>query len=49
MKRKYENLIKSTDWQNQVLGIDRNSVTNNEHWLDEIMDAEADGCVSCFL
>ncbi|NLR91914.1 phosphoadenosine phosphosulfate reductase domain-containing protein [Flammeovirga agarivorans] len=49
-KRAYEKLYKSTDWQDAVLGEDnKRSTTSNASWLDELSDAEGDGCASCFI
>jgi len=47
LKRKY-NTNNQFDWKNQIIGVDR-SIENNEAWLDEITDAEQDGCASCFI
>ena len=49
MKAKYKNLKKATDWQDNILGIDDTKDTNNEFWLEELKDAEGDGCASCFI
>jgi len=49
MKSKYKNLKKATDWQNDILGISNVKDLNNEFWLDELKDAEGDGCASCFI
>ena len=49
MKAKYKNLKKDTDWQDNILGIDNSKDTDNEFWLEELKDAEGDGCASCFI
>ena len=49
MKAKYKKLKKATDWQDNILGIDDTKDTNNEFWLEELKDAEGDGCASCFI
>ncbi len=49
MKRKYQNLKKDTDWQNDILGVSKIKDLNNDFWLDELKDAEGDGCASCFI
>jgi len=49
MKAKYKNLKKDTDWQDNILGIDDAKDTDNEFWLEELKDAEGDGCASCFI
>ena len=40
---------KDTDWQDNILGIDAAKDTDNEFWLEELKDAEGDGCASCFI
>jgi 3'-phosphoadenosine 5'-phosphosulfate sulfotransferase (PAPS reductase)/FAD synthetase len=47
MKRRYENLQTKTSWQDDILGVKKNSADPN--WLDELLDAEGDGCASCFI
>lgn len=49
MKAKYIKLKTDTDWQDDILGISKNKDTNNLFWLDELKDAEGDGCASCFI
>ena len=49
MKRKYKNLKKDTDWQDDILGVKNAKDTNNPQWLQELEDAEGDGCASCFI
>ncbi len=49
MKAKYQNLKKDTDWQDNILGTSKSKDTNNDFWLDELKDAEGDGCASCFI
>jgi hypothetical protein len=49
MKRKYQNLKKDTDWQDDILGVSKIKDLNNDFWLDELKDAEGDGCASCFI
>jgi len=49
MKKKYKNLKKDTDWQDDILGINNIKDTSNPQWLDELEDAEGDGCASCFI
>jgi len=49
MKAKYKNLKKDTDWQDNILGVSKNKDTNNDFWLQELKDAEGDGCASCFI
>lgn len=46
MKRKYNNLQTKVSWQDDVMGIEKK---NGEDWLDELLDAEGDGCASCFI
>jgi len=49
MKAKYQNLKKDTDWQDNILGVSNKKDINNDFWLDELKDAEGDGCASCFI
>ena len=49
MKKKYKNLKKDTDWQDDILGVNKVKNTNNPQWLNELEDAEGDGCASCFI
>ena len=49
MKRRYKNLQKSTDWQDAVLGEKNEKPTLDKEWVDQLMDAEGDGCASCFI
>ena len=49
MKAKYKNLKKDTDWQDNILGLDNSKDADNEFWLEELKDAEGDGCASCFI
>lgn len=49
MKARYKNLKKDTDWQDSILGVDIDKDTDNEFWLEELKDAEGDGCASCFI
>lgn len=49
MKAKYKNMTTETDWQDNILGVEKNKDTNNDFWLQELKDAEGDGCASCFI
>ena len=49
MKKRYENLQTATSWQDEVLGVNKQKNTNDPSWLDELLDAEGDGCASCFI
>ncbi len=49
MKAKYANMESATDWQDNILGVSKNKDTNNDFWLQELKDAEGDGCASCFI
>lgn len=49
MKAKYKKRTTETDWQDNILGVSKSTDTNNEFWLDELKDAEGDGCASCFI
>lgn len=49
MKRRYENLQTKTSWQDDVLGVRKENKASDPNWLDELMDAEGDGCASCFI
>lgn len=49
MKAKYKNMTSETDWQDNILGVSKSKDTDNEFWLDELKDAEGDGCASCFI
>jgi 3'-phosphoadenosine 5'-phosphosulfate sulfotransferase (PAPS reductase)/FAD synthetase len=49
MKRKYKNLEKSTDWQNEILGTQESKGLGSPDWIDELLEAESDGCASCFI
>lgn len=49
MKTKYANLESPTDWQDNILGVSKTKDTNNDFWLQELKDAEGDGCASCFI
>jgi len=49
MKAKYKNLKTDTDWQNDILGVSNVKNLDNDFWLDELKDAEGDGCASCFI
>jgi len=49
MKAKYKNRTTATDWQDNILGVSKSKDTNNDFWLDELKDAEGDGCASCFI
>lgn len=49
MKRRYEKMETATSWQDEILGEKKIKNTNNSDWLDELIDAEADGCASCFI
>lgn len=47
MKRRFNNLQTSTSWQDEILGIKKDK--NESEWLEELLDAEGDGCASCFI
>ncbi len=52
IKRKYENLVKPTDWQKQVLGevkINPLELEKNKEWLETIAESESEGCANCFI
>ncbi len=49
MKKRYKNLQKPTDWQDKILGIEKKSLTQDKEWVDQLLDAEGDGCASCFI
>ena len=49
MKRRYQNLQKPTDWQDVVLGLKKEKPTLDKEWVDQLLDAEGDGCASCFI
>jgi len=49
MKAKYAKLESATDWQDNILGVSKSNNTNNDFWLQELKDAEGDGCASCFI
>ncbi|MBI9062562.1 MAG: phosphoadenosine phosphosulfate reductase family protein [Marinilabiliaceae bacterium] len=49
MKRRYENLQTKTSWQDDILGVKKSTNTSDPNWLDELLDAEGDGCASCFI
>ena len=49
MKKRYENLQSPTDWHDSVLGNDNKKNINDKEWVDQLMDAEGDGCASCFI
>lgn len=49
MKRKYEGLTSATDWHDAVLGTKKTKTTDDPNWIEELMDAEGDGCASCFI
>jgi hypothetical protein len=52
MKRKYKNLVKPTDWQDQILNADSTQPSNlasDEEWLDTIIESEGDMCANCFI
>lgn len=49
IKAKYINMTTETDWQDNILGVENNKDTNNDFWLQELKDAEGDGCASCFI
>ncbi|MCL3779517.1 phosphoadenosine phosphosulfate reductase [Prolixibacteraceae bacterium JC049] len=49
MKRRYENLQTKTSWQDDILGVKKEKNSADPNWLDELLDAEGDGCASCFI
>lgn len=52
MKRKFLSQNNSTDWQNQILGIQKTSpleLAKDKTWLDNIIEAEGDLCANCFI
>jgi 3'-phosphoadenosine 5'-phosphosulfate sulfotransferase (PAPS reductase)/FAD synthetase len=49
MKKKYLNLRTGSSWQDEVLGIDKKKSIDDPSWLDDLIDAEGDGCASCFI
>lgn len=49
MKAKYAKMESATDWQDNILGVSKSNNTNNDFWLQELKDAEGDGCASCFI
>jgi 3'-phosphoadenosine 5'-phosphosulfate sulfotransferase (PAPS reductase)/FAD synthetase len=49
MKKRFENLQTKTSWQDEILGVKKSTNTSDPNWLDELLDAEGDGCASCFI
>lgn len=49
MKKRYKNLQTKTSWQDDILGVKKEKNTSDPNWLDDLMDAEGDGCASCFI
>nr|WP_320118662.1 phosphoadenosine phosphosulfate reductase family protein [uncultured Marinifilum sp.] len=49
MKKRYENLQTKTSWQDDILGVKKEKNAADPNWLDELLDAEGDGCASCFI
>lgn len=49
MKKRFENLQTKTDWQELVLGDGIKKTTPDKEWVDQLLDAEGDGCASCFI
>lgn len=52
MKRRYANLVKPTDWQDQILNtnsLSPSSLAKDSHWIDTLMESEGDLCANCFI
>lgn len=49
MKKRYKNLQTKTSWQDEILGVKKGKNSDDPNWLDELLDAEGDGCASCFI